>query len=132
MATLNDILVSHIFSDVQLGYLETLSISRKFNLVLLYKDRRQKSFPGLDQIQLEDIKEQLSDHNIQYVEGRPLNWSLIMKEIRADPQQFTEAGGWKGLDLGRIQDLMVRKEPRKERNSLSPSSPGKMVRRKMK
>ena len=81
MATFNDILVSHIFSDVQLGYLETLSISRKFNLVLLYKDRRQKSFPGLDQIQLEDIKEQLSDHNIQYVEGRPLNWSLIMREI---------------------------------------------------
>ena len=112
-------------ADVQLCYLETLSISKKVNLVLLYKDHGQKSIDGLDKIQLEDIKKQLSANNIQYVEGRPLSWSQIMEEIREDPQQFTEAGGWDGLDLGRTKDFVVRMEPV---DSLSSSSCDKMVR----
>ena len=111
MTTLNDNLVNLLLSDVELCYLETLSISRKINLVLLYKDHRQKSVDGLDKIQLEDIKKQLSAKNIQFAEGRPLNWSQIMEEVREDPQQFTEAGGWDGLDLGMTTDLVVKMEP---------------------
>ena len=118
-------LLNLLMADVQLCYLETLSISRKVNLVLLYKDHRQRSIEGLDKIQLEDIKKQLSANNIHYVEGRPLNWSQIMEEVRENPRQFTEDGGWDGLDLGRTKDLVVRMEPV---NSLSSSSCDKMVR----
>ena len=53
----------------------------------------------------------MSANNIQYVEGRPLNWSQIMEEIRVDPQKFTEAGGWDGLDLGMTTDLVIKMEP---------------------
>ena len=118
MTTLSDNLVNLLLlticllSDVELCYLETLRVSKKFNLVLLYKDHKQKSVDGLDTIQLEDIKKQLSAKNIHYVEGRPLNWSQIMEEVREDPQQFSEAGGWDSLGLCMTTDLVVKMEPR--------------------
>lgn len=107
MATLPlmDILISQVMSDVELSYLETLSVSRKFKLVLLYKDHKQKIIEGFDSAQLPNMKELLKANKIQYAEGRPLDWGQIMKEVREDPQQFTEAGGWDGLDLGIIKPL---------------------------
>ena len=109
MGTLNDILMNHLMTDVELSYLETLLISRKFNIVLLYKDQIKESLEGLDKNLLEDMKKLLSANNRQYVEGPPLNWSQIMKEVKENPQQFTEAGGWVGLDLGMSSNLVVKK-----------------------
>ena len=112
MATLNDILMSILISDVELCYIETLSISKKFNLVLLYKDLRQKSVDGLDNSQLEDIKKQLSANKIQLAEGLPLNWWQIMRAVRENPGQFREAGGWDFLTTAsRNTELVIKMEP---------------------
>ena len=112
MATLNDILVSILISDVELCYIETLSFSQKFNLVLLYKDLRQKSVDGLDNSQLEDIKKQLSANKIQLAEGLPLNWWQIMRAVRENPGQFREAGGWDFLTTAsRNTELVIKMEP---------------------
>ena len=111
-------------SDVELSYLETLLVSRKFNLVLLYKDQRKEIIEGLDIILLEDTKKLLSANNIQQTVGRPLNWAQIMKEVRENPQQFSEAGGWGGLNLGMNSDLMGKNPV----HSLPSSSNDKKVR----
>ena len=115
MATLKDILAKHILSDVQLCYFETFAFSRKFNLVLMYKEpRKHEIIEGITDLNPEDIKEQLrvSNTSIKFAEGLPLNWSLIMEEVRENPKQFREAGGWDCLASAAMDtELVIKMEP---------------------
>ena len=114
MATVKDILVQHIISDVELCYFETFSPSpTKFNLVLLYKDHGKLQFiEGISEVKPEDMKEELraSNRNIKFAEGLPLNWSQLMKEVRENPQEFSDAGGWECLTAGNTE-LVIKLEP---------------------
>ena len=114
MATVKDILVQHIISDVELCYFETFSPSpTKFNLVLLYKDHGKLQFiEGISEVKPEDMKEELraSNRNIKFAEGLPLNWSQLMKEVRENPQEFSDAGGWECLTAGNTE-LVIKMEP---------------------
>ena len=117
---LKNILVKHFISDVELCYFETFSASAtKFNMVLLYKEpTRQPEIidtDGMTGIKSEEIKEQMRacNSNIKFAEGLPLNWSQIMEEVRGDPQQFSEAGGWDCLATAatRNTELIIKMEP---------------------
>ena len=72
MATVKDILVQHIISDVELCYFETFSANTdtgKFNLVLLYKEHGKHQFiEGISEIKPEDMKEELRacNRNIKF------------------------------------------------------------------
>ena len=114
MATVKDILLKHFISDVEQCYIETISdVSRRFNMVLLFKENiRHEFIKGINSNNLEDLKEQLStcNSNIKFAEGLPLNWSQIMKEVRENPREFSEAGGWDCLTATRNTELVIKME----------------------
>ena len=121
MTTLKDILLKYISTSVELCYFENESVcpsnikAGKFNMALLFKDHRKpKIIEGITDLQIEDIKEQLSavNSNIKFAEGLPLNWNKIMEEVREKPEEFREAGGWDCLSATtRFTELVIKLEP---------------------
>ena len=110
MAELEDILMNHVISDIEICYLETLSFSKRFNLVILNNDLTHRHIENIDNIGLGDLKEQLIAKNIKYAEGLPLNWGQIMKSVRENPQQFCDDDRWEFLHNMEV-DLLIKMEP---------------------
>ena len=110
MVELKAILASHVLSDIDICYLETLSFNNKFNLVILLSDHTHRNIENIENIEIEDIKEQLSAKSIKYAEGLPLNWSQIMRSVREDPKRFRDAGGWDFLHNMEV-DWLIKMEP---------------------
>ena len=99
-----------INSLVQQRMKETDSKDEKSVRKQIMKEQRLKSKEKKNG-ELETIKKQLSSHNIQHIEGFPLNWTLIMKTVRESPEEFYAAGGWESLDQPKFLDLVVKMEP---------------------
>ena len=112
LVKLKDILVNHVISDIEICYLETLSFSEKFNLVILNHDQSHTNIENIQNIGLVEIKEQLIAQNINYAEGLPLNWGQIMRAVRENPQQFREADSdrWDFLHTMEV-DWLIKMEP---------------------
>ena len=110
MLKLKDILVNHVISNIEICYLETLSFSNKFNLVILNNDHTHRHIENIENIGLEDMKEQLIALNLKYAEGLPLNWGQIMKSVRENPQQFCHDDRWE-FPHNMETDLLIKMEP---------------------
>ena len=110
LVKLKDILVNHGISDIEVCYLETLSFSDKFNLVILNHDLTHRNIENIESIRLVELKEQLIAQNIKYAEGLPLNWGHIMESVRENPRQFREADSWEFLHNMEV-DWIIKMEP---------------------
>ena len=112
IVNLKDILVNLVISKINICYLETLSFCRKFNLVILNNDLTYINIENIENIGLEDMKEQLIAENLKYAEGLPLNWGQIMRAVRENPQQFREADSdrWDFLHTMEV-DWLIKMEP---------------------
>ena len=118
MATmeLKDILV---LSD-DTCYLETLSFSKKFNLVILHSDHTYRHIENIDIRRVKDIKEHLTAKNIKFAEGLPLNWGQIMKSVIEDPKQFRDAGGLDFLQIPIANNTNTRRRKREDSKDPGP------------
>ena len=110
MEELKDILVNHVISDIEICYLETLSFSNKFNLVILNNGQTHRHIENIENIGLVVLKEQLIAMNLKYAEGLPLNWEHIMESVRENPQQFCDDNQWEFLHNMEV-DMLIKMEP---------------------
>ena len=89
-------------SDIEVVNLERVGFHLKnFDMAIVFKDFT-KDVHRIDQIpvqNLDNIKQWLGTLDIKYYEGKAnLNWKPLLKQIKEDPDDWLQAGGWEFLN----------------------------------
>jgi nucleosome binding factor SPN SPT16 subunit len=83
--------------DIEIVHFERVTLSIKnFDMVFIYKDFTTfKRINSIPMESLDDIKSWLDSCDIVFSEGpMPLNWTVVLQQIREDLGAFVEDGGW--------------------------------------
>ena len=88
--------------DIEVVNLERVGFHLKnFDMAVIFKDF-SRDVHRIDQIpvhNLENIKQWLGTLDIKYYEGKSnLNWKPLLKQIKEDPDDWLESGGWEFLN----------------------------------
>ena len=88
--------------DIEVVNLERVGFHLKnFDMAIIFKDF-SRDVHRIDQIpvqNLENIKQWLGTLDIKYYEGKSnLNWKPLLKQIKEDPDDWLESGGWEFLN----------------------------------
>lgn len=89
-------------NDIEVVNLERVGFHLKnFDMAVIFKDFA-KDVHRIDQIpvqHLDNIKQWLGTLDIKYYEGKSnLNWKPLLKQIKEDPDEWLESGGWEFLN----------------------------------
>ena len=88
--------------DIEVVNLERVGFHLKnFDMAIIFKDFN-RDVHRIDQIpvqNLDNIKQWLATLDIKYYEGKSnLNWKPLLKQIKEDPDEWLESGGWEFLN----------------------------------
>ena len=88
--------------DIEVVNLERVGFHLKnFDMAIIFKDF-SRDVHRIDQIpvqNLENLKQWLGTLDIKYYEGKSnLNWKPLLKQIKEDPDDWLESGGWEFLN----------------------------------
>ena len=88
--------------DMEVINLERVGFHLKnFDMAIVFKDFT-KDVHRIDQItiqNLDNLKQWLATLDIKYYEGKAnLNWKPLLRQIREDPDEWLESGGWEFLN----------------------------------
>jgi nucleosome binding factor SPN SPT16 subunit len=88
--------------DIEVVNLERVGFHLKnFDMAVIFKDF-SRDVHRIDQIpvqNLDNIKQWLATLDIKYYEGKSnLNWKPLLKQIKEDPDEWLESGGWEFLN----------------------------------
>ena len=88
--------------DIEVVNLERVGFHLKnFDMAVVFKDFN-RDVHRIDQIpvqNLDNIKQWLATLDIKYYEGKAnLNWKPLLKQIKEDPDEWLESGGWEFLN----------------------------------
>ena len=95
-------------NDIEVVNLERVGFHLKnFDMAVIFKDFSRDAH-RIDQIpvqHLDNIKQWLGTLDIKYYEGKSnLNWKPLLRQIKEDPDEWLEGGGWEFLN-NELDDL---------------------------
>jgi nucleosome binding factor SPN SPT16 subunit len=86
--------------DIEAVHFERVSFGIKnFDMAIIYKDfHTVKRINSIPRESIEEIKAYLNETGLIFSEGVvPMNWNLVLQQIREDFESFLETGGWRFL-----------------------------------
>ena len=110
--------------DIEVVNLERVGFHLKnFDMAIIFKDF-SRDVHRIDQIpvqNLDNIKQWLATLDIKYYEGKSnLNWKPLLKQIKEDPDEWLESGGWEFLN-NEIDDEDEEGEEAESESDFAPS-----------
>jgi nucleosome binding factor SPN SPT16 subunit len=111
--------------DMEVINLERVGFHLKnFDMAIVFKDFT-KDVHRIDQIpiqNLDNIKQWLATLDIKYYEGKAnLNWKPLLRQIKEDPDEWLESGGWEFLNNEIDDDEEIEGEGAESESDFEPS-----------